>query len=81
MTKETTIITAETIVINAENKYLNELVNDIETAEREGRECEHDMLVDELMREGKRVNKKPLQEFDEEERIIGNIIMNKKHKK
>ena len=77
MTKETTIITAETIVINAENKYLNELVNDIETAEREGRECEHDMLVDELMREGKRVNKKPLQEFDEEEYIIGKLVRKK----
>ena len=77
MTKETTIITAETIVINAENKYLNELVNDIETAEREGRECEHDMLVDELMREGKRVNKKPLQEFDEEEYMIGKLVRKK----
>ena len=77
MTSETTIKLAETLVLEAETKYINELVVDIEKCERLGREGEHELLVDELLREGKRVNKKPLQEFDEEEYMIGKLVRKK----
>ena len=72
-----TLNKADCIVVEAETRYVNELREDIEKTAREGREGEHDLLVNELIKEGKRLNKKPLQEYDEEEYLIGKLIKKK----
>ncbi|MCK9370744.1 hypothetical protein M0R04_12615 [Candidatus Dojkabacteria bacterium] len=72
-----TLNKADCIVIEAETKYVNELREDIEQTAREGREGEHDLLINELIKEGKRLNKKPLQLYDEEEYLIGKLIKKK----
>ena len=73
-----TLNKADCIVVEAETRYINELREDIEQTAREGREGEHDLLINELIKEGKRLNKKPLQEYDEEEWVLGNLIRKKK---
>ena len=69
-----TLNTADCIAINAETRYKKELMEDIEQTAREGREGEHDLLINELIKEGKRLNKKPLDLYDHEEYIIGKLI-------
>lgn len=72
-----TLNKADCIVIEAETRYVNELREDIEQTAREGREGEHDLLINELIKEGKRLNKKPSQLYDEEEALIYRIIKKK----
>ena len=72
-----TLNKADCIVIEAETRYVNELREDIEETARQCREGEHDLLINELIKEGKRLNRKPLQDFDEEEVAIYKIIKKK----
>ncbi len=80
MTAESTILNAESLIIRTETDYINELRMDIEKAQLEGRINEADLMINELIKEGKRLHKKPLQEYDEEEIRVFNIIKNRKAK-
>ena len=77
MTAETTIKQAEALVINTETNYIKGLVSESEKASREGREYEAGLILNDVIKEGKRVHKKPLEEYDEEEIIIANLIKKK----
>ncbi len=80
MTGENTIINAEALIIRAETDFVNNLRIEIEKAQNEGRENEADLMINELIKEGKRLHKKPLQEYDEEEIRVFNLIRNRKTK-
>lgn len=77
MTAENTIKLAEALVINIETKYIKDLTKEAEKARAEGRDGEVDLLLNDLIKEGKRVHKKPLMEYDEEEIVIFNLIKKK----
>lgn len=80
MSVESVILKAESLVIRTETEYINELRMDIEKAQVEGRINEADIMINELIKEGKRVHKKPLMEYDEEEIRVFNLIRNRKAK-
>ncbi len=73
-----TLNKADCIVIEAETRYVNELRQDVEKTERIGLELEHDLLLNELIKEGKRLNRKPMDLYDEEEVQIAKIIRQNK---
>jgi len=77
MSKETVIKIANALVVKAETKYLNDLINESEKALQEGRETEQGMLLAEMVEEGDRLREDPLQNYDEEEYIIGKLVKKK----